>query len=59
MDNKESMFEYLDAIRDSGAINMWGASEYLRPAFGLSKIEARAVLLEWMHTQRQKERADT
>jgi hypothetical protein len=40
--------KYLDALRLSGDVNMYGASPYLETAFGLSKTEARKVLLQWM-----------
>ncbi len=48
--NKEDMFVYLDNIRETGAINMFGAAPYLQDAFGLSRHEARDILLEWMDT---------
>lgn len=48
MENKEEMFQYLEALRASGVINMWGAGEYLQRDFDLKKNEARDVLLEWM-----------
>jgi hypothetical protein len=48
--NKEEMFVYLDNIRETGAINMFGAAPYLKDEFGLSRHEARNILLEWMDT---------
>ena len=48
--NKEEMFVYLDDIRETGAINMFGAAPYLQDAFDLSRHEARDILLEWMDT---------
>lgn len=55
---KEQYFDYLDALRESGAINMWGAAPYLQEAFGLSRQEARVIFLEWMDTfsQRQEQK---
>lgn len=41
-------FEYLDALRDSGVTNMFGAAPYLQEEFGLDRSEARAVLSDWM-----------
>ena len=41
-------FEYLNTLRRSGATNMFGASPYLMNEFGLSMVEARKVLMEWM-----------
>jgi len=43
-------FDFLNALRDSGATNMWGAAPYLQKEFGLSKSEARKVLGKWMKT---------
>jgi hypothetical protein len=51
--NEEQMkeyFDYLVALRDSGVTNMWGAAPYLETAFGLSRIEARKVLVEWIES---------
>jgi hypothetical protein len=47
---KESMFEYLDDLRESGQVNMFGSGAYLQSAFGLSRYEAKDVVLEWMET---------
>ena len=43
-------YEYLMELRDSGVTNMFGAAPYLQEVFGLSRSEARAVLLEWMES---------
>jgi hypothetical protein len=48
--NREEMFVYLDNIRETGKINMFGAAPYLQDAFGLSRYEAKDILLEWMDT---------
>jgi hypothetical protein len=43
--------EYLDNLRESGVINMFGASLYLVRDFPeLSSKEAKTVLSEWMRT---------
>jgi len=50
-DDKEDIrpeFEYLCELRDSGAINMFGAGRYLEEVFELDRREAKKVLLEWM-----------
>ena len=47
---KETMFQYLDDLRESGQVNMFGSCEYLQSAFGLSRYEAKDVVLEWMKT---------
>jgi hypothetical protein len=42
-------FEFLDALRESGATNMFGAGPYLTRKYrGMSKSEASAVLGAWM-----------
>ena len=53
MSNKNHDREYFDflmGLRDSGAINMFGAAPYLSAEFGLGKHEARQVLLAWMES---------
>lgn len=45
---KQEIHEYLIQLRDSGAINMFGASAYLEEVFGMDRREARDALLEWM-----------
>jgi len=42
--------EYLDALRESGATNMFGATPYVESTFGMSRKEAMAVLMYWMNT---------
>ena len=44
------MFDYLDNLRESGVVNMFGATPYVQEAFDLTKAEARAILKEWMET---------
>lgn len=44
-------FDYLDHLRNSGAINMFGAVAYLRrefPELGFDNARARQVLRAWM-----------
>jgi hypothetical protein len=45
---KEEYFEYLEMLRESGETNMFGAGVYLQKAFGLSRYDAKDVVLEWM-----------
>ena len=52
--NKETMFLFLDDLRESGITNMWGAGVYLQEVFEVTKIEARDVLLEWMKTFKER-----
>lgn len=44
----EEMSDYLNTLRESGIINMFGAGPYLESEFDLSRREARQVLMEWM-----------
>lgn len=44
------VLEYLDALRESGETNMFGAARYVADAFGCSMEVARANLAEWMRT---------
>ena len=44
------IYPYLNALRDSGRINMMGAGVYLQRDFGLSPREAKAALLQWIKT---------
>ena len=41
-------YGYLDALRESGVVNMFGAGAYLEDQFGLSKSEAKTILIAWM-----------
>ena len=48
--NKENYFIFLDELRDSGITNMFGAGPYLEREFGLTRYQAKDILLEWMQT---------
>lgn len=39
---------YLEDLRRSGVINMFGATPYLMEEFGLDKNKAKKILAEWM-----------
>lgn len=41
-------WRFLENLRESGAINMFGAAPYLEKAFGLTRAEARKVVANWM-----------
>lgn len=43
-------FEYLDALRESGATNMFGAAPWLANAFEIPVTEARTILSSWQRT---------
>jgi len=51
MDTNEIYYEFLDDLRDSGVINMFGATPYLMEVFSnLSEVSAREILKSWMKT---------
>ena len=41
---------FLDELRESGEINLFGAAPYLSNIFDLSEQEARKTLTYWMQT---------
>ena len=45
---EDTMFTYLEGLRQSGVTNMFGAGPYLEREFGLDRDEANEVLLDWM-----------
>ena len=48
MKNIPKEWIYLEKLRRSGITNMFGAGPYLEDEFGISKTEARKILLDWM-----------
>lgn len=48
MNEMKEYFDYLVELRDSGETNMWGAAPYLEREFGLSRKEAKDILLAWI-----------
>ena len=45
--------QFLNDLRESGIVNMFGSMTYVRDQFGLSKAEATTIVLEWMKTFRK------
>ena len=45
-DNKHWIF--LERLRRSGVVNMYGSAPYLEEAFGMERQEAVRVVSEWM-----------
>lgn len=41
-------FEFLNDLRESGEVNMYGAGLYIEDRFGHDKIESRRLLKLWM-----------
>ena len=50
MEMQEKVNVYLNALRKSGAINMFGAAPYISETFGVNRTEAKQYLLNWMQT---------
>lgn len=44
----QDVFDFLNELRDSGQINMFGAAPVLREVFGLGRRESQIVLSDWM-----------
>ena len=42
--------DFLDWVRESGSINMYGVGKLLEMEFGVDKHEARKILIEWMNS---------
>lgn len=53
-EERQSEFIFLNNLRDSGVVNMFGAAPYLAEEFGLDRREAKQVLLEWMRWVEQE-----
>jgi len=54
-DKKKIYFRWLEEVRRSGKINMFGSAEPLAERFDLSKKEAREIVLEWMKSYDRKD----
>ena len=50
IDLETQVFLYLDRLRESGIVNMFGAGPYVEDEFGLGRQEAKEHLIEWMTT---------
>ncbi len=48
MSNVRNEFIFLNRLRESGEVNMFGATPHLREEFDIGKREAGQVLAEWM-----------
>lgn len=44
----ETYFFFLNRLRDSGSVNMFGAAVVLQEVFDVDRKEAQRILLEWM-----------
>jgi hypothetical protein len=55
MQMQEKINVYLNSLRKSGAVNMFGAAPYISETFGVNKEEARQYLKNWMESFSKKE----
>ena len=46
---------FLDALRNSGVTNMWGAGDYLEEHKDLNYKDAEIVLLYWMKSYSERQ----
>ena len=51
---RELVYEFLDELRESGAVNMFGASSDLQDEFGFDKSTCRSLLSDWMNQYEEK-----
>ena len=49
-DFTQEIFAFLESIRQSGKVNMFGASSVLCEAYGFDTHVAHAFLAKWMET---------
>ena len=47
---KNEHLAFLDGLRDSGSINMFGATSVIEDAFDVPYTDARGILVYWMKT---------
>ena len=45
---REEAFTFLDDLRDSGIVNMFGAVPYIMDELGLNKSTAKVLLTEYL-----------
>ena len=49
---------FLEELRRSGVVNMYGAAPYLQEAFYISRNEAVEILIDWMENYRREDYED-
>lgn len=54
---KDEVFVFLDALRESGSINMFGAAPHVKDWFDVDTAQARFLVAEWMRTFSQRHTA--
>ena len=51
---KDEHYEFLDMLKETGLINMFGAGSHLMDQFDLTKYEANRILTSWMETYEER-----
>lgn len=46
--NEQEVFDFLEAMRRTGQINMMGARPYIEAEFNIPRATATKLLLKWM-----------
>lgn len=46
---------YLERLRRSGVVNMYGAAPYVENEFDVSHEEARAIVADWMRNYKRSD----
>ena len=54
---QEEVNVFLDALRESGAVNMFGAGSSIQQQFDVTKYEANRFLQTWMTTFDERQNA--
>ena len=47
---QEDVNDFLDNLRESGRVNMFGAAPYIEKEFDMPKTQAKKMLIVWMRT---------
>ena len=47
-------FEFLDELRESGVVNMFGATDHIINHFGYTREQSKQLLFEWMGSHKSK-----
>jgi hypothetical protein len=59
MTDKNKVFTYLDALRESGVTNMFCAPRYIMRVFNVSSNESIKLVAEWMDNFEQRHPRNT
>ncbi len=52
----EQIREYLDGLRDSGRLNMYGSGDYLMNIWGFTRHEVKPLVIEYVNHGLKEER---